>query len=65
MALRTAPAISFFFKGIASLIFHHFSFTVLAVAHLSSSASAFLTDVHCRELLMPLWAAAGALALSQ
>lgn len=38
MRLRTAPVISLFFKGIAPLIFHHFSFTVLAVARLSSSA---------------------------
>lgn len=65
MRLRTAPVIHLFFKGIATLIFHHSSFGILAVAHLSSSVSAFLIDIHFRELLMPVWAAAGAPALSQ
>lgn len=66
MRLRTARIILLFFKGIASLIFHHFSFAIIAVAHLSSSASAFLFDIHFRELLLsPVWAAAGAAELSQ
>lgn len=66
MRLRTAPIIPLFFKGITSLIFHHFIFAIIAVAHLSSSASAFLFDIHVRELLLsPVWTAAGAPELSQ
>lgn len=65
MRVRPAPVILLFFKGIASLTFHHFSFTILAIRHLSSSASAFLIDISFRELSMPVWAAAVASALSQ
>lgn len=66
MRIRTAPVIPFLFKAMESFIFHHFSFTILAV-RLNGSVFCicFFSCRSFRRALGARWAAAGAPALPQ